>query len=93
MLRKASLKKINDILQWIVSIAMIVMGIYYFFISKDIFRGRQFLIMWGCIFTLNAARIIDSRYFKGNLSWKNNWANIIQVSLSIIIFATEILWF
>jgi hypothetical protein len=92
MVSKASLKKINDIIQWILAIAMVGMVIYYFFISKDIFKGRQQLIIWGYIGTSNASFIIDSKYFKENFSWKNNRLNIMQVSMCIMFFVAEILW-
>jgi hypothetical protein len=91
MVRKASLKKINDIIRWILIIAMICMGIYYIFNSKDILNGMSYVIIWGCIGTANASCIIDSKYFEENFSWKNNWVNIIAVFISIMIFAKVIL--
>ena len=95
MIRKASLKKINDVIQWIVIIVFISMGIHYFFISKDMFKEMDWLIMWSCIGILNAWRIIDSKYFEENLSWKNNWQNIIQMPMSAAFVVCEIkrLWF
>ncbi|MBU3093927.1 hypothetical protein KPL35_18010 [Clostridium sp. CF011] len=95
MIHKASLKKINDVIQWIVIIALIGVGIYYFFISKDMFKEMGWLIVWSGIGILNAGRIIDSKYFEDNLSWKNNWQNIIQMPMSAVIVVCEIkrLWF
>jgi len=94
MLHKASLKKIFDIIQWIVSIAMIGICIFYFFISKNIFKGMGLIIMCGGIVIMNAFSIINSKYFEDNFSWKNNWVNVLQVSISALIIVAQIkeLW-
>ncbi|WP_435791270.1 hypothetical protein [Clostridium sp.] len=95
MVRKATLKKINDIIQWIVSISLIGMGICYFFISKDMFKEMNWLIMGGGICIMNAGSIIDSKYSENNLSWKHNFKNFIYVFIStmIVIFEIKRLWF
>ena len=91
MVSKASLKKINNMIQWIVGIAMIAIGIYYFFISKGIFKQRLVVIMWGCVGIMNAGSIIDSKYFKDNFSWKSNWVNILQVFFSAVVIVMMII--
>ncbi|GCD13144.1 hypothetical protein [Clostridium tagluense] len=91
MVYKASLKKIIDIIQWIVSIAVIGMGIYYFFISKDISKGMGLLIMWGGIGINSALSIINAKYFKENFSWKNNWANITQVCMCSVFIVADLI--
>lgn len=94
MVCKASLKRINNIIQWIVTIVMIGMGIYYFFISKNMFKEMQWLIMWGGVGILNIGRLIDAKYFEDNFSLKKNWRNIIYVIVSVGIVVAKIkrLW-
>ncbi|MBU3129464.1 hypothetical protein [Clostridium tagluense] len=94
MVCKASLKKINDIIQWIVAIVMIGICIYYFFISKNMFKEMQWLIIWSGIGIMSAGRLIDAKYFEDKFSWKNNWSDIITVFLSvvIVIMAIKELW-
>lgn len=91
MVHKALLKKILNMIQWIVSIALIGMCIFYFFISKNIFQGRLFLV-WGAIVINNALSIINSKYFEENFSWKNNWGNITQVCMFSVFIVAEIIF-
>jgi hypothetical protein len=91
MVHKASLNKIFDMIQWIVSIAMISICIFYFFVSKNIFKGMGLLIMWGSLGISNALSIINSKYFEDNFSWKNNWLNITQVCMCLVFIVAEII--
>jgi len=91
MVHKASLKKIFDIIEWIVSIAMIGICIFYFFISKNIFKGMGLIIMCGGIVVMNAFSIINSKYFEDNFSRKNNWLNITQVCIFSLFIVAEII--
>ena len=85
MFRKESLKQINNMTQWIVSIATLGMWIYCFFISKNIFKETQWLILWGGVFIINVGSIINSKYFEDNFNWKNIRKNIIYICISTII--------
>ncbi|MFT5875040.1 MAG: hypothetical protein ACI8WT_004020 [Clostridium sp.] len=95
MVRKATFKKINDIIQKIVAIVWLGMGIYYFFINKNGFKEMHTLILWGGICIMGVGRIIDSKYFEDNFSWKKIWKEIIIVPLCAVTVVSEIrrLWF
>lgn len=95
MFRKATLKKINDIIQKIFAIAWLGVSIYYIFINKNAFKGMHTLIMVGGLCIMGAGRIIDSKYFEDNFSWKKNWQEIIIVPTSVVTLVIEIkrLWF
>jgi len=90
MINKDSLKKVHHVTQWIVSITMLVICIYYFFINKNIFKETQWLILWFLLGISNAGSIIDSKCFEYNFSWKRNWINVLNIFISILIVIVEI---
>lgn len=94
MSSKELLKKIYHVIQYIVCILGAGMGIYYFFISKNIFKEKQVLILWGLLGIINAGSIMNSKFLENNFSWKHNMGNIINVFISILIVSIEIkkLW-
>lgn len=91
MLYKDSLKKVNNMIQWTVSISMLGVCIYYFFISRNTFKETQWLILWGGVFIINVGSIINSKYFEDNFSWKNIRRNIIYICISTIIIVRGII--
>jgi hypothetical protein len=91
MVHKASLNKILDMMQLIISIVMIGICIFYFFVSKNIFKGMGLIIMWGSTGINNALSIINSKYFEGDFSWENNRLNIIQVCMCLVFIVAEII--
>ncbi|TCO74404.1 hypothetical protein [Marinisporobacter balticus] len=90
MIDKAALKKIHNVIQWMVAIVMIGIGIHYFFISKTTFKEIQWLIMWSGVGIMNVGRLIDARYFEDNFNWKKHWKNAVYVFVSVVIVVGEI---
>lgn len=89
MINKAALKKVNDIVGWIVSISMFIFGMYYFFVSKDVFKELQFIVMWSFFGLLHGGRLIDAIYFSDDFSIKKSGWDIIMIAFSILIIIIE----
>lgn len=95
MVNKAALKKVNDVIGWIVSASMFSFGMYYFFVSKDIFKELQFIIIWGLFGLLHGGKLIDARYFSDDLNLKKSGWDIVGIVFSVVVvmIETKRLWF
>ncbi|MGB5822908.1 MAG: hypothetical protein WBH44_02455 [Proteocatella sp.] len=89
MVNKAVLKKVNDVVGWIVSASMFSFWMYYFFVSKEFLKEAQFIIMWSFFGLLHGGRLIDARYFDDDFSVKKNGWDILIIAFSVFVVIIE----
>lgn len=95
MINKAVLKKVNEVVGWIIFVSMLTVAMYYFFVSKEFFKETLLIIVWSLCGILHGTYLIDARYFSDDFSVKKNLKSIIVIAVSVFFIISEAngLWF